>query len=166
MNHRLAAVAAMMFALALAMPTAAQDLASQVVGVWKLKSWESAVVGSEEKYRTFGEKPTGYLIFTKGGRLVNVIFGTDRKPPAGPLATEAESMALLKSLVATTGTYKMEGGKIVLAFDGSANQAMTGTNAIREVTIMGGTMTFKSMPFVSPVTGKTIVFTAILDRVE
>ena len=47
----------------------AQDLATSVVGVWKMKNFESVEVESKKVLRPFGENPAAYYVFTKGGQV-------------------------------------------------------------------------------------------------
>lgn len=57
MNRKLIAALATTFVLALAVPVSAQDLASQIVGVWKLKSFETTEVESKNVIKPYGDKP-------------------------------------------------------------------------------------------------------------
>ena len=53
------------------------------------------MVESKETYKPYGERPTGYYGFTKGGRFFNGTFGSERKAPAGASPTDAERAELL-----------------------------------------------------------------------
>lgn len=69
MNRALITSAALAFLLALGQPVSAQDLATSVVGVWKMKNFESVEVESKKVLRPFGENPAAYYVFTKGGQV-------------------------------------------------------------------------------------------------
>ena len=166
MRRTLIAAAAAAFALTLAQPLRAQDLASQIVGVWKMKNFESLEVESKKVLKPFGESPAAYFVFTKGGRFISATFGSDRKPPAGAGPTDAERVELFKTMSATSGTYKVQDGKVAITYDGSWIQGWTGKTQVREVTVSGTPMTYKSPPQPSGSTGVMIVFTAVLDKVE
>jgi len=87
-------------------PSFADDRA-QVQGVWKLVAYEVEIQSTGQKEFPLGEKPTGYVIFTAEGRVFFVLTGDGRKPAK----TDQERAALLGSLVAYTGTYRLEADK-------------------------------------------------------
>ena len=93
-------------------PSFADDRA-QIVGVWKLVSWEREVQKSGKRILFFGEKPTGYLVFTPEGRMMRIITAEGRKAPN----TEKERAALLDSMVAVTGMYRLEGDRYITKID-------------------------------------------------
>jgi hypothetical protein len=66
--------------------------------------------------KPFGEDPSAYYVFTKGGRFINVSFSSDRKPPAGAGPTDAERIELFKTMSATSGTYKLQDGKVAITY--------------------------------------------------
>ena len=67
MNHGLASAVAITFGLGIALPASAQDLASQIVGVWKLQKVDRCKAGTAECVAFYAEKPSGYVVFTKSG---------------------------------------------------------------------------------------------------
>ena len=159
-----AAAAALLLTLAQAAP--AQDLATSVVGVWKMKNFESVEVESKKVLRPFGENPAAYYVFTKGGEFISATFSSDRKSPASASPTDPERIELFKTMSATSGTYKVQEGKVAITYDGSWIQGWTGKTQICEVTVSGTTMTIRSPPQPSGSTGVMIVFTAVLEKVE
>src|SRR5262245_21248008 len=64
--------------------------------------------------KPFGEHPSGYFFFTRGGNVAFFAAGQDRKPPAVSTApTDAERAELYKTMIAAfTGTYKVEGSMV------------------------------------------------------
>ena len=60
----------------------ANDMAAQLVGVWKLNTSERKFVDGET-IKPLGDKPQGTAVLTKGGTMVFTIHAGDRK---GPLA--------------------------------------------------------------------------------
>jgi hypothetical protein len=149
-------------------PTAshAQDLSSQIAGVWKLVSFSHKEIETGILGHPFGEKPSGYYIYTKGGRLLALQVAQDRKPPAGSSPTDAERIALFKTMAANAGTYKVDGGTLTTTFEVSWNQAWTGTTQKRQIEITGNKLTITSAPYKSALTGKDVVFVSVLERVE
>jgi len=108
----------------------AQGLESSVIGSWKLKSFTRKDLKSGTVTNVFGDSPSGYLIYTKGGRVFAFLVGSDRKSPAKAEATDAERAELFRSMVGYTGTYKVvDGNKIAVRADTSWIQSWTGVRA-------------------------------------
>ena len=104
----------------------ANDSAS-LAGTWKVVSYEmvSRATGVREAVR--GEKPPGYAIFTPEGRMMVLITNEGRKPPA----SDQDRADLFQSMLAYTGTYRVEGDKWTTRVDAAANPAMVGTDQER-----------------------------------
>ena len=100
------------------------------------------------------------------GRFISATFSSDRNSPAGASPTDPERIELFKTMSATSGTYKVQEGKVAITYDGSWVQGWTGKTQVREVTVSGTTMTFRSPQQPSGSTGVMIVFTAALEKVE
>src|SRR5262249_53035148 len=107
MTSRLASALALVFLLTSSEIAAAQDLASQLVGVWKRTSAarKSIESGSMAQPRDLG----GVAVFTPGGRFVFTQHAAERKGPAGAAFSDAEWAALARSSFFGSGTYKVEG---------------------------------------------------------
>src|SRR5262245_9057075 len=56
--------------IGMAGPASTQDTASQIAGVWKLQKFDRCIVGGECA-PTYGEKPTGYIVYTKSGLFMS-----------------------------------------------------------------------------------------------
>jgi hypothetical protein len=87
-------------------PSCAED-GAQILGLWKLVSYEVETRSTGQKEAVMGQNPTGYVIFTPEKRVFFVFTGEGRKPAK----TVQERADLLSSLVAYTGTYRIEGDK-------------------------------------------------------
>jgi Lipocalin-like domain len=162
-------ISAMTLALAttLAWPVQSQDLASQLVGVWKYTSLVVKEVAGGNVTKPYGEKPVGYHIYTKGGRLIFALVSDNRKAPAAANATAAERINLYDTLASGTGTFKVEGkDTLVLTYDSSWNEAWTGTTQKRQIEIVGNKLTVTSPPVKSAQTGNDVVVVITLERVE
>ena len=61
--------------------------------------------------------------------------------------TDADRAALFNTLAFGTGTYKVEGDKVALRYDGSWNQAWIGTERVQTLQISGKVLTWTSAPF-------------------
>lgn len=103
------------------------DDRSQVQGVWRLVSYEVEIQATGQKEFPMGQNPTGYVIFTPEGRVFFVFTGEGRK-----LAKTAQERAdLLSSLVAYTGTYRIEGDKWITKVEVAWNPEWVGTEQTR-----------------------------------
>ena len=122
-----------------ALPSHAAD-PKGLVGVWQLVSYETEFQDGSPKRAMFGEHPTGYIIFTREGRLMAVIEAQGRKVPS----TDSERASLLNTLVAYSGKYRIEGGQWVASIDTAWNPAWDGTEQVRSFQIVGNRLTVTS----------------------
>jgi hypothetical protein len=115
----------------------------------------------------FGEHPAGYLIFTKGGHFMWTGFKDQRPKPAAAEPTDAERLAMFKTMYAYDGTYKVEGGKIIDDVEVAWNEGWVGTKFILDkYDVSDKTLTTVSAPFKSAIDGTEAVVTITYDRVE
>jgi hypothetical protein len=110
----------------------AEDRA-QVQGAWKLVSYDVEVQATGEKFPPMGKNPTGYVIFTPEARVFFVLTGEGRKPAK----TAEEKAELLNSLVAYTGTYRVEGDNWITSVEVAWNPAWVGTEQSRAFKVEG-----------------------------
>jgi len=111
-----------------------------LVGVWKLLSYQTEFQDGSPKRAMFGEHPTAYIIFTSEGRLMAVIEAEGRKTPS----TDSDRAALLKSLIAYSGRYRIEGNQWITSVDTAWNPAWDGTDQVRTFQIVGNRLTVTS----------------------
>ncbi len=109
--------AASALALTFTSPALADDLASQIVGVWRFVSNASKEASTGKVSHHYGEKPVGYVVYTKGGRVIFSLVGDNRQKPAGPSVTDEERIKLFNSLNTGSGTYKLEGNSLVVTYE-------------------------------------------------
>jgi hypothetical protein len=131
----------------------AQDLASQIVGVWKVVDTTRKEVASGKIDKPYGEKPTGYYIYTRAGHFSWSLVAEGRKPPSEAVPTDAERVALFNTMSFGTGTYRVEGSKVVHRYDSFSHQAWTGTERTAQPAMSGAKMTVTSAPFKAPYYG-------------
>ncbi len=125
--------------------------ADDLVGVWKLVSWQ-VIVGNEPPQDVFGSHPKGYLILTREGRAIALTTAENRKPGMG----DAERAALHKSMLAYSGKYRIEGQDFITLVDVSWNEEWNGTEQRRHFRIVGDRLFIESAPAPSIVfPGKT-----------
>jgi hypothetical protein len=68
-------------------PASAEDIASPIVGLWKLTGNTTKIVATNAMEKQAGEHPSGYQLFTKGGHMMFFQAAENRKPPAGAAPT-------------------------------------------------------------------------------
>ncbi len=105
----------------------------QVQGVWKLVSYEVEIQATGQKEPPMGKNPTGYVIFTPEGRVFFVLTGEGRKPGK----TVQERADLLDTVIAYTGTYRLEGDKFITSVQVAWNPAWVGTEQSRSYKVEG-----------------------------
>src|SRR5689334_17311418 len=110
----------------LAQPSFGAD-SDKVVGIWKLVSNEVEVQATGEKGPAMGEHPAGYVAFLPEGRVFFVLTADGRKPAK----TDQERAGLLNSLVAYTGTYRVQGDKWTTTVEVAWNPEWVGTEQAR-----------------------------------
>jgi hypothetical protein len=126
--------------LLLCQPALAQDNVTNLYGVWKLTSFTLQIVGEDAPpTAVWGPNAKGYLIFMPNGRMMAHVSAPDRKPPKN----DADSTALLKSMNAYTGTYKIEGDKWTTIVDQHHNEIYTGVPQVRYFKLDGDRLTVR-----------------------
>ena len=103
------------------------DDRAQIHGVWKLVSYDVEIQATGQKEPPMGKNPTGYVIFTPEGRVFFVLTGEGRKAAK----TVQERADLLSSLVAYTGTYRLEGDQWITKVEVAWNPEWVGTEQRR-----------------------------------
>jgi hypothetical protein len=140
--------------LASASSANAQDLKSEIVGLWKLTDHgnKNASTGVIEHPR--GQHPGGYQLFSKDGHHMFVMFDENRKKPSGP-PTAADKVTLFDSLISYAGTYKVDGSKVVERIDYDSSQVVP-TDRTYVVELSGNKMTLTAEPFTDAAGHKVI----------
>jgi hypothetical protein len=119
---------------------------NRLVGVWKLLSLQIEYQDGSPTRATYGEHPTGYLIFTSEGRMMAVIEAEGRKAPS----TDEDRASLLNSMFAYSGSYHIEGDKWITRVDVAWTPAWDGTDQVRTFKLDGDRLSVKSMWQQSP----------------
>ena len=115
----------------------------------------------------YGDKPAGYLVYTRSGFFLSQTYATKRVVPKTPDPTDEERIALHKSMFALGGTYKVDGNKVTVAVEFAWNESWKGT--VRPggtFKVDGETLTVESSPFKWTVDGTMVVTKLMLERVE
>ncbi len=153
-----------LFTILFPIQTSAQDASAPLVGTWKYITQSITEVQSGKVTKPFGEKPSGYITYTRGGRLQTILVGDGRQKPELPLKDE-DRVKLFNTFLAATGTYKVEGNTLTISYDTSWNELWTGTTQTRSFEITGNSLTVKSAPSKNAA-GNEVFFTVVLEKVE
>jgi hypothetical protein len=113
-------------------PSFADD-SGKVHGIWKLVSYEVEVQASGQKGPVMGDKPTGYAAFLPEGRVFFVLTGEARKPAK----TDKERAGLLSTIVAYSGTYRVDGDQWITKVEVAWNPEWVGTEQVRSFKVEG-----------------------------
>ena len=108
-------------------PSSFADDGGKLLGVWRLVSFEAEYQATGEREHVRGKNPTGFIIFTREGRMMVVLTNEGRKAPK----TDQDRAGLFNAMVAYTGTYRIEGDKWITKVDVAANPALVGTEQAR-----------------------------------
>jgi hypothetical protein len=103
------------------------DDRAKVLGTWKLVSYEAEYQATGEREPVLGKNWTGYIIFTPDGRMMVAMTSEGRQAPK----IDQDRADLLKSMVAYSGMYRLEGDKFITKVDVSWNPAWVGTEQVR-----------------------------------
>jgi hypothetical protein len=93
-----------------------------------------------------GQNPTGYAAFNTDGRVFLLITGDARKPAK----TAEERAELFTTLIAYTGTYRVEADKWTTRVEVSGIPEWVGTDQVRTLTVDGERLTVMSPWRVNP----------------
>jgi len=146
-----------MFGLFLPLSCLAQQPA---IGTYKIVSYVIEIDGQPREI--FGKSPRGYAIITPS-RIAFVITGEGRKFGA----SAEEKSALWDSMIAYTGTYRVEGDKLITSVDTSWNENWNGTEQTRIWMARGNRLALTSVP--APYArdpSKVIVARLVWEKVE
>ncbi|MCL2428903.1 MAG: lipocalin-like domain-containing protein [Alphaproteobacteria bacterium] len=135
-----------------AAPAQADDKAA-IIGTWKLVSvvYEDVLTG--ERTPVLGEHPTGIQIATPEGRWLALVTADNRPVPK----TEAERARALQTMIAYTGRYRVEDGKVITRVEAAWNEAWVGTEQVRAIRFEGNRLFIESPPMPHPnVNDKTV----------
>ena len=139
-------------ACAAATPVARDE--DRIVGTWKLVSVVYEDVRTKERTPVLGEHPRGIQIATREGRWLALVTADGRKVPQ----TEAERAQALRTMIAYTGRYRVEDGKVITRVEAAWNEAWVGGDQVRFVRFEGDRLLhIESPPMPHPNVGGRVV---------
>jgi hypothetical protein len=131
-------------------PIAGKDA---LVGTWRLVSWVMEDDATKAQRPLYGEHPSGFATFTASGRAFFVLTGEGRKAPQ----TDEERAAALRSMVAYTGHYRVEGDRFITRVDTAWNEAWVGTEQVRTFRVEGPRVHIVAMSQPNPNFGNRVM---------
>jgi hypothetical protein len=132
----------------IAVPARADDneLRQKIVGTWKLVS----VVYEDQETKALtpvlGEHPRGRQIATADGRWLALVTAEGRPVPK----TDEERAQALRSMIAYTGRFRVEGGKVVTKVEAAWNEGWVGGEQTRFIRFEGDRLFIESPPMPHP----------------
>jgi hypothetical protein len=150
-------ISALVLVLLIATPSLGQQ---SLVGTYKIISHDVQLNGTTTQ--PLGKAPHGYLVLTPT-RYVAFYTGDSRKFGT----SVADKAALLDTLAGVAGTYRVEGGKIIIAVDASWTEAWTGKDQVRNWALSGNRLTLTSDPLRSATDpSKTSIVRQVYEKIE
>src|SRR5262245_40879261 len=149
--------------MALASSALADDGESRqkIVGVWTLVSVVYEDQATKERTPVLGEHSRGRQIATADGRWLALVTAENRPVPAN----DAERARALTSMIAYTGRYRVEGGKVITKVEAAWNEAWVGGEQTRFIRFEGDRLFIESPPMPHPnVNNKVVKVVVIWDR--
>src|SRR6202161_3643736 len=132
-------LAAILFAM-LFLPMLARaddaELRQKIVGTWKLVSVVYEDQATKERTPVYGEHPRGIQIATPQGRWLALRTSESRPVPK----TDEERAQALKSMIAYTGRYRVENGKVITKVEAGWNEDWVGGEQVRNIRLDGETL--------------------------
>ena len=101
--------------------------ADKFLGTWKLETFEAELQSSGQRFKPWGENPNGYVVLAPDGRMIALLTAGERTVGE----TESDMANLFRSMVAYTGSYRIEGDRLITRVDTSWNEAWNGTEQER-----------------------------------
>jgi hypothetical protein len=115
------------------------------------------VCGRRRLLGVLREKPTGYIVYSKSGAFLSQGYAMTRVVPKTPDPTDAERIALHKSMYAWGGTYTVDGNKVKVNVELAWNESWKGmVRPGGTFKVEGKVLTIESSPFKSTVDGSMV----------
>ncbi len=105
----------------------------RIVGTWKLVSVIYEEQATKEQTPVLGEHPRGYQIATPEGRWIAVVTADGRPVPK----TDEDRAKALSSMIAYSGRYRVEDGRVITKVEVAWNEAWVGGEQVRFIRFEG-----------------------------
>jgi len=114
-------------ALVLASPSARAADSDRIVGTWRLVSVVYEDTQTKQRTPVLGEHPRGYQIATPEGRWLALVTADGRPVPK----TDEDRANALRTMIAYSGRYRVEDGKVITKVEVAWNEAWVGGEQVR-----------------------------------
>ena len=105
----------------------------KIVGTWKLVSVVYEDAQNKELTPVLGEHPRGYQIATPEGRWLALVTADGRPVPK----TDEDRAKALRTMIAYSGRYRIEDGKVITKVEVAWNEAWVGGEQVRYLRFEG-----------------------------
>jgi hypothetical protein len=122
------------------------ELRRRIVGTWTLVSVVYEDQATKAHTPVYGAHPKGIQIATPQGRWLALMTAEGRAVPR----TDADRVQALKSMIAYTGRYRVENGKVITKVEAAWNEAWVGGEQVRNVRFDGDALYLESPPMPHP----------------
>ncbi len=140
----------LLFCLLALVATAARaddaELRQKIVGNWKLVSVVYEDQESKARMPVYGEHPRGRQIATRDGVWLALVTAEGRSVPT----TDTERAQALRTMIAYTGRYRIENGKVITKVDAAWNEGWVGGEQTRFIRFEGDRLFIESPPMPHP----------------
>lgn len=123
-------------------------------------------IPSGAKSDLLGPNPSGFITYAPDGRMMVIVVRSDRKKPAGDIATTGEAEALFRSVSSYAGRYTVDGDKLTHHVDVSWNESWTGTKQTRIYKFDGDRVILSTPASPDPIDGKMSVRSLVWEKVK
>jgi hypothetical protein len=122
------------------------ELSQKIVGSWKLVSVVYEDQDTKKRTPVLGEHPRGRQIATADGLWLALVTAEGRPIPK----TDEERAQALRSMIAYTGRYRIESGKVITEVEAAWNEAWVGGEQTRSIRFEGDRLFIESPPMPHP----------------
>ena len=116
------------------------ELKQKIVGTWKLVSVVYEDQESKARTPVYGEHPRGRQIATADGLWLALVTAEGRSVPK----TDEERAQALRTMIAYTGRYRVEDGKVITKVEAAWNEGWVGREQTRFIRIQGDRLFIES----------------------
>lgn len=143
----------------------ARDRDIPLEGTYRLVSATRTILATGEVEQSFGDHPSGYIIYSKDRRMMVLIVRADRPRPDFKTITDEDRVTLFDTMAAYAGRYRFDGKVIRHEIDVSWNNILTGTTQVRQVRKDGDRLIYTTRASPAPTDGQVSTSELIWERV-
>src|SRR4030088_261460 len=134
------------------------ELLQKIVGTWQLISVVYEDQESKARTPVYGEHPRGRQIATADGLWLALVTAEGRTGPK----TDEERAQALRTMIAYTGRYRVEDGKVVTKVEAAWNEAWVGGEQTRFIRFEGDRLFIESPPTPPPDANSKVVKVSVI----